>query len=353
MIINEGLAKISIEGVFYNPKMKFCRDLDMILFKSLNSHEYLDALAASGVRGIRAALEADYQPIFNDWNKKAVEVIRKNLELNCINAEVYNKDASSLMRERKFYHIDIDPFGSPSEFIDSACFSALKYLSVTATDTAALCGSATLSGLRKYSAFARKTEYYNEVGIRMLIGKIAREITKYDKALEVIACWAKEHYYRVHLKVFRSTSKSGKLYEKIGYLLHCFNCLNRIWFPMNGEIKEKCKCGSKFTLIGPLWIGELQNKNLIEKAIEIERSGLRREKILKFFERIKNEIDVPFYYDVHEISRKMKIAPPTMEKIMLEFEREGFKISKTRFSPLSFKTDAKIDDVKKLLLKIS
>ena len=160
MIINEGLAKISIEGVFYNPKMKFCRDLDMILFKSLNSHEYLDALAASGVRGIRAALEADYQPIFNDWNKKAVEVIRKNLELNCINAEVYNKDASSLMRERKFYHIDIDPFGSPSEFIDSACFSALKYLSVTATDTAALCGSATLSGLRKYSAFARKTEYY-------------------------------------------------------------------------------------------------------------------------------------------------------------------------------------------------
>ena len=185
-MITEGFAKINIEGVFYNPKMRFCRDLDMLVFRSLNSHEYLDALAASGVRGIRAALEAEYQPIFNDWDRNAVETIKRNLKLNNIDAEVHNRDATILMRERKFYHIDLDPFGSPSEFIDSACFSTLKYLSITATDTAALCGSATLSGLRKYSSFAKKTEYYPEVGVRMLIGKVAREITKYDKSIEVI-----------------------------------------------------------------------------------------------------------------------------------------------------------------------
>ncbi|RLI70341.1 tRNA (guanine(10)-N(2))-dimethyltransferase, partial [Archaeoglobales archaeon] len=224
-VIEEGLAKICIDNVFYNPRMRFCRDLDMLLFKNLEKHEYLDALAASGVRGIRAALEADYQPIFNDWDLKAIEVIKKNLKFNGINAEIYNKDASLLMRERKFKHIDIDPFGSPSEFIDSACYSVLKYLSVTATDTAALCGSATNSGLRKYSAFAKKTEYYPEVGVRILIGKIAREITKYDKAFEVILCWAREHYYRIPLKVVKSTSKAGKLYKDVGYLFHCFNCL--------------------------------------------------------------------------------------------------------------------------------
>lgn len=351
-MITEGLAKINVEGVFYNPRMKFCRDLDMLIFNALGNHEYLDALAASGVRGIRAALEAKYKPSFNDFDAKAVEVIKQNLKLNGINAEVYNKDASLLMREKKFYHIDIDPFGSPSEFVDSACFSALKYLSVTATDTAALCGSATLSGLRKYSAFAKKTEYYNEVGIRMLIGKIARELTKYDKALEVIACWTKEHYYRIHLKIFRSTSKAGKLYRKIGYLFHCFNCLNRIWLPMNGETKEMCDCGSKYTMIGPLWIGELHDRHLIKKAIDVEKRGLQRKKVLTFLERIYNEVNVPFYYDVHVLSQKIKITPPSIDRILSELKNEGYEASKTRFSPLSFKTNAEIKDIRGVLMKL-
>lgn len=365
-IVEEGLAKVYIDDVFYNPRMKFCRDLDMLLFRNLeqkhkqHEHEYLDALAASGIRGIRAALESNYQPIFNDWDAKAVEVIKRNLRLNNVNAEVYNKDASQLMRERKFKHIDIDPFGSPSEFIDSACYSALIYLSITATDTAALCGSATTSGLRKYSAFAKKTEYYPEVGVRILIGKIAREITKYDKAFEVMLCWAKEHYYRIHLKVVKSTSKAGKLYNNIGYLFHCFKCLNRIWLPIDGETKEICECGNKFTMIGPLWIGELHNQELVDKMLDefkpekSEEARLRKpEKIKEFLERIKNEIDAPFYYDVHSISQKLKVAPPPINKILSKLEDEGFKASKTRFSSLSFKTDARIENVKDIVLKIS
>ncbi|RLI78513.1 tRNA (guanine(10)-N(2))-dimethyltransferase [Archaeoglobales archaeon] len=357
-IVEEGLAKVRIDDVFYNLRMKFCRDLDMLLFRNLkqhrHKHEYLDALAASGIRGIRAALEANYQPILNDRDVKAVEVIKQNLKLNNVDADVYNKDASLLMRERRFYHIDLDPFGSPSEFIDSACYSALKYLSITATDTAALCGSATNSGLRKYSAFAKKTEYYPEVGVRILIGKVAREITKYDRAFEVMLCWAKEHYYRIHLKVIKSTSRAGKLYNNVGYLYHCFDCLNRMWLPMNGKTKEICECGSKFTMIGPLWIGELHKQELISKMLDdLSIKSSETEKTIEFLKRIENEIDAPFYYDIHAISQRLKVAPPQINKIISKLEDEGFKASKTRFSSISFKTDARIEDVKNVILKLS
>ncbi len=218
MEVQEGRARVKVDGVFYNPRMKFCRDLDMLIFAAMDSREYFDALSASGIRGIRAVLEAGKTAVFNDISPKAVRVIEENLKANGVSGEIIREDAAAVMRQRAFEHIDIDPFGSPAPFIDSACFSAKRFLSVTATDTAALCGSATNSGLKKYGAFAVKTDVYHEVGLRMLIGFVVREATKYEKALSPLVSWAKEHYYRVHFRVRKSTSGSAKVYEKMGYL---------------------------------------------------------------------------------------------------------------------------------------
>ncbi|NOY11532.1 MAG: tRNA (guanine(10)-N(2))-dimethyltransferase, partial [Archaeoglobi archaeon] len=62
-MIVEGKARILTEGVFYNPRMEFCRTADMEVFRHLRSKSYLDALAASGVRGIRAMLEAGFENV--------------------------------------------------------------------------------------------------------------------------------------------------------------------------------------------------------------------------------------------------------------------------------------------------
>ncbi len=219
MMVVEGKAKIKTNGVFYNPRMRFCRDLDMLVFSCLDCSDTLDALAASGVRGIRAMLEVGCSVTFNDRDPRAVEVIKENLQLNGLEAEVICSEASLLMRSRSFGHIDIDPFGTPAHLIDSACFSAKRFLSVTATDTSALCGSASGAGLKKYASFAIKTDTYHETGLRMLIGFIVREATKYEKVLRPLISWAREHYYRVHFSIRKSTSMSSKIYEKLGFIL--------------------------------------------------------------------------------------------------------------------------------------
>jgi len=345
MLVQEGKARIYVENdVFYNPKMKFCRDADMAIFSCMGSHEYLDALAATGIRGIRACIEAALSATFNDVNPKAVKLIEKNLKLNGLEREVLQRDATSLMRERSFEHIDIDPFGSPAEFIDAACSSVKQYLSVTATDTAALCGSATISGLRKYSSYAEKTEFYPEVGIRMLAGKIAREATKYDKAMEVLASWTKEHYYRIHVTFKRSPKKAGGIYEKLGYLFYCRNCMRREWSPMHGESIERCRCGEKYIMMGPLWLGELKSMNFLEKAIERSEG-----KVKSMFSRIAEEIDVPFYYDLHAFATKMSISPPPINRIIEKLKTQGYAASRTAFSGTGFKTDADSSEIQSIL----
>ena len=41
MEVQEGSARISVDEVFYNPRMRFCRDLDMLVFAAMDSEEYL------------------------------------------------------------------------------------------------------------------------------------------------------------------------------------------------------------------------------------------------------------------------------------------------------------------------
>lgn len=363
MIVKEGKARIKLDkDVFYNPKMTFCRHLDVLAYRVIAKDESrevrsLDALAATGVRGIRACLEAGFRSTFNDKNPRAVELIKENLKLNEIEAEVFNRDAVALMRESRFIHIDLDPFGSPAEFIDTACLSALKYLSVTATDTAALCGSAPLAGLRKYAIYAEKTEFYPELGLRTLIGKIVREATKYDKAVEVLVSWAREHYYRVHVKLRRSVALAGKIYEKVGYLFYCFKCGNREWLPMNGEALEKCRCGNRFVMIGPLWLGELHNKVFVKAMID-DVGGMHvdegtKKKLRKFLQLIYEEIDIPFGYTTHHIAMMLKTSPPQVAKIIEEFRSMGYRASRVHYSGVGFKTDADVETIKNVVLALN
>ena len=70
MIVTEGKVKIKLDkDVFYNPKMTFCRHLDVLVWKCIeDKRDMLDALAGTGIRGIRAKVEAGYEVIFNDRN---------------------------------------------------------------------------------------------------------------------------------------------------------------------------------------------------------------------------------------------------------------------------------------------
>ena len=341
MLVVEGKAKIIVDGAFYNPKMRFCRDLDMLVFLALGKHKILDALSATGVRGIRAMLEADCEVAFNDANPKAVEIIKKNLEINNLSAEVFCSDASILMRTKKFEHVDIDPFGSPANFIESACVHS-KFLSVTATDLEALCCK-TSAGFRKYSAFVLKTDVPHEIGLRVLLGFIARTALRFEKAIYPLISWVREHYYRVHVKIKRSGSEATKTLEKIGYISFCRKCFAKR-IAKFGEIVETCRCGDRPILIGPLWLAELKNRDFVDKVISLADGKLKN-----FLLKIQNEIDYPLAYSIPKICSLISKAAPSTADLVDKLKNIGYMASPVHYCGYCVKTNAEIEKIIKIL----
>jgi len=126
--------------------------------------------------------------------------------------------------------VDIDPFGTPSPFIESAATSLKEggLLCVTATDTSALCGTYKEPCIRKYGAMPLKTEYCHENGLRILAGFISRTFAKYKKYTTPVFSHSTEHYLRIYLEVGKGAKRTDDSLKNLGYIAHCPICLHRM-----------------------------------------------------------------------------------------------------------------------------
>ena len=173
--------------IFYNPAMRSNRDITVLFGKAVakDGWKVLDALGGTGAKGIRLAneLDTEVQVQINDLSQEAFQVIKKNIRANQLkNASASNEEFNALLSNNGFDWIDIDPFGSPVKFIDLAArrLSRGGILSITATDTAPLCGAKPETCKRRYLATPLKTEACHEFGLRILVGNTIRRAAVFD-----------------------------------------------------------------------------------------------------------------------------------------------------------------------------
>lgn len=345
-IITEGKAKVKVPvqekvskklPVFYNPIMEFNRELSVLILKVIGKKQMQIALplAATGVRGIRLLLELNKGQIkqicLNDYDENAVKLIRENLKLNKFHDDkrikISKKDANLfLLGSTGFDYIDIDPFGTPNPFLDSACkrMSREGILSVTATDTSLLCGTYSEACQRDYCSVPLRNELMHEIGVRILIRKVQLEASQYEKALYPIFSLSHEHYMKVFFRCIKSKKDVDEVIKLHKYILYCPKCGN---FTLNKYNGEHC-CGALMQFSGPIWCGNLYDMNLIKK---IGDSSSQR----KLLETIKNEsrFDRVGFYDIHILAKKHKLKIPKMEDIL-----KNIKGSRTHFNPYGIKT---------------
>jgi tRNA (guanine26-N2/guanine27-N2)-dimethyltransferase len=347
-------GRIYDTSVFYNLEGELNRDISVSALQVFqrefkNKITVCDALAASGIRGLRYAKEVSgvKKAVLNDKNPKAVKLIKKNIKENRLSKKclAINDDASILLRKNVFISIDLDPFGSPNVFMDSAARSIYHkgFLAVTATDQSALAGTYPDACLRKYGIKTVKTEFYNELGIRILISFIILTMARYDRAFIPLLSFSDKHYYRVFGKI-EHAGKISYLLKQFKYVSYC-PCGNR-----EAEIKERCCCGRDFNIIGPIYLGKISDKNFCKKVlIDIKKRNFKLQKEeMKLLRLLIDEADTPaFYFDLHLISKILKKQPPRIENLIKELKSKGFKVSRTHFSPVAIKTNA---DIKSLLL---
>ena len=364
-IIEEGKVKIKFPDfdkvssdapVFYNPKMEFNRDNSILALQAYQKEvdreiNICDLFGGSGIRGIRYKKEIDGvgEVSVNDISPLANEFTRINAELNDVEVNIDQKEANIELRTNMglFDVIDIDPFGTPSPFVDSAAYNLKRdsLLCLTATDTSCLSGTYPEPCIRKYNAKPYKSEYYHENGIRILIGFAALTLAKYQKHIEVKMSHSTEHYMRVYLKVIKGSKATDKSLKNIGYISHCRNCLYRTEsHGLATSVPDICpECGEKLITAGPLWLGPIQNKEFIESMIEIadEKELNTKKKVLKLLNSCKMEADAPAtFYDIHMVCRSLKISAPKLDLVFDKLKENGFYAVKTHYSPLGIKTDA-------------
>ena len=340
--ITEGKARIDIPvtekiskamPAFYNPVMKLNRDISVLVLKAWDKSQLNIALplAGTGVRAIRFLKELPKSKIkrvyVNDISTTAVGYIRKNLGKNRIKAKatVSNLDANMFLLENNMMdYIDIDPFGTPNPFLDSAVkrINDNGILAVIATDTAPLCGTYPDACLRKYWAVSKRSPIMHETGLRILIRKVQLIGAQYEKALVPVYSYAREHYFRAFFQCRKSKKECHALLKSHGMLED----------------------------IGPLWKGELWDSMFAEK---VQKKADKKEKELHKFVRIiaeESRIHAVGFYDMPSLCKKNKIPRiPRKDALIGKIRKKGYKASETHFTGEGVRSTIDLKSLRRLL----
>ncbi len=293
-------------GGFLNPAMAPSRTRSVLLLKDALEYDWLtpsrkpirafDAMCSTGVRirrwrkEIPNNLQSRLRITGNDLNEFALSwaiashkqnppQYIDNSELNFdkydsiaqrseINGIYFQKmDAKLALADASYQWIDIDPFGSPVPFIDSALQSLARtgVLEVTATDTAALTGSSLSSQKRRYDSQGIVDDYAHDDAVRVLLGLIAKIAAMHDRVIKPIIALFDGHHVRVSVLVKTSKEGASEFGENIGYRLRTDSVPYRfIKYPSENQRKKAS---------GPLWTGPLMDRDIgsrltIENAIQ-------------------------------------------------------------------------------------
>jgi tRNA (guanine26-N2/guanine27-N2)-dimethyltransferase len=356
--------------VFYNPVMELNRDITILAFQAyqrLVNREIsiCDPLTGSGIRGIRFAAEIQdvKKVVVSDINEGSFKLAKHNVQLNGLQelVAVKHKDANCLLSchgapRKRFNVVDIDPFGSPVPYLDSAVRALCNkgFLAATATDLAPLCGVHAKPCVRKYGGKPLRTEYCHELAVRLLAGCVATVAAKQDIGVRVVFSHSLDHYIRVYAQISYGAKKADASIKSLGYVIHCFNCFHRETAnTLSARFFEKCpECGSKMDWAGPLWIGKIFDPQFCEAlAQENRRTAFRNSaKISKLAALTKDEAEAPTtYFVIDKISNKLSSPVPSVVAMLKILCANGFKAVPTHFNSRGVRTNAPACTVQNLL----
>lgn len=378
---HNGRSVSSDMPVFYNPAMKSNRDITLLLMAAaaqkyeVKKWSVADPMAATGIREIRMLLElgsSKFERVaINDYSPAAAALIRKNLALNRIKSKkvavTANEANKFLLNSKPFSYIDVDPFGYPGTFLDSAVRRVRHkgILAVTATDTSALAGSAIAACQRKYLATPLRNGFMHETGVRILIRLAQLFGAMHEKALLPVFCYYKEHYMRAFFLCRDGAWRVDELLRQHKELLYCFNCCGR---RIKGDYDDyRCSsCKGKMAAAGPLWSGRLFDNDLAAKmASAALKNKFIYEKTEQFLALIAEEAkaeanpnrDTPDwapspksdvgtgvgFYATEDVCEKHRIGQqPKTADVIKRLRQIGYEASPTHCTTTGVKTNAPV-----------
>ncbi|KAE8021832.1 hypothetical protein FH972_007687 [Carpinus fangiana] len=335
----------------------------------------LEALAASGLRSLRYAREIEGigQVVALDNDKVSVEACKRNIKFNgsvaCSKVESHLTDARvyMLMHPKEFDVVDLDPYGAPSVFLDSAVQSVADggMLMCTATDMAVLCGSSGEVCYSKYGSYPLRGKYCHEMALRILLACIESHANRYKRYIVPVLSVKMNFYVRVFVRIYTSASAMKNTPLKLSYVYQCIGCdsfhLQHIgrtvsknnsvrYMPGFGPaVPQDCTdCGKKFNMGGPIWSAPIHDQEWVTSILADVKSMKEKypayDRISAVLTTISEELpDVPLFLSLHNLCATLKCTSPSAVIFRSAVINAGYRISGTHVNPLGLKSDAPMD----------
>jgi len=338
MRVKEGLVEAELPVIFdkgpgkkstayYSKSQVISRDLTIFIIKNYlkNGKNALDLLGGSGIRGFRIEKECNLNVTINERNKEALKYIFKNRDLNNSNAYITNFNAERQFPDGYYDYIDIDPYGSPVPFLDSALKSIKNngIIGVTSTDIANLAGTYPHKTFYLYHSTPESGYLKHEVGTRILISYIANRAAENGFGIIPLLTYFGGYYYRIFFRV-----KKGKKWV-----------MNTLSY-----VQEINKMGY-WRKIGPLWIGNLHE---IINNYKIPENIEKRDHIINILKIAPYE-NLLFFYSTEEIGKRMGGKMPKIDYLIYKLRFNGYPASRTQFSPVGIKTTCTLPKIIEIL----
>ncbi|KAF8010145.1 hypothetical protein BT93_J0945 [Corymbia citriodora subsp. variegata] len=343
--------------------------------RELKPPRVLEALSASGLRALRYAREVEGigQVVALDNDKASVEACRRNIKFNgsvaCSKVESHLTDARVFMltHPKEFDVVDLDPYGSPSVFLDSAVQSVVDggMLMCTATDMAVLCGGNGEVCYSKYGSYPLRGKYCHEMALRILLACIESHANRYKRYIVPVLSVQMDFYIRVFVRIYTSASAMKNTPLKLSYVYQCIGCdsfhLQQIgrtvsknnsvrYLPGFGPVvpQECTDCGKKFNMGGPIWSAPIHDLEWVTSILADLKSMKDRypayDRISAVLTTISEELpDIPLFLSLHNLCATLKCTSPSAVVFRSAVINAGYRISGTHVNPLGLKTDAPMD----------
>lgn len=391
---------------FYNPAMAGTRTRSVLLLGYAIERGILgqrkiyalDGLCATGVRARRwinelpaemaariSATLVDMDPVALSWAMKSHEMHPPSH--GCGELIPMLGDFRGIVLDSGRHWVDIDPFGSPVPFLDSAIQSLARssVLEISATDSAALTGSSKRPLLRRYGARVRTDCLAHDSGLRVLLAVVARSAARHGRCVSPLLSIWDSHHLRVSVQVSKSLERANSVEESIGWRVHSpsseevgasvssglhhgsselvkpMSCLLPLDYPIDQTDPR---------ISGPMWVRQLGSKDAmsamsVEHALEIcgpnegsvsEQLGLSpreieigRRKIANSVRNISEEgsvIDANHLVVVDDLASWLEVGAPPSPRRMVELLRDaGYRAGLSNYGRPSFRTDAPWDHI--------
>ena len=366
----KGPADRAHRSAFHNPAMADCRTRSVLLMDYMLDDEWfnkpkihtIDALCATGSRINRWLTELSpdkakrLQITGADLDEDALAYAREN----CPGVEFRHEDSRQVLLSSGWQWVDIDPFGSPVPFLDSAMQSSARraVMEITATDTAALTGSSASACLRRYGAKIRTDEMAHDSALRLLMATVARTAAQHDRCvIPLLSSWD-SHHIRVSIKVHRSIQAANVLEDQLGW---------RVAMPTNDELQASTKSGlhpqgdegnQPFCLLpfsypirrddkrisGPLWTGPLFDQDVLA-SMTVERAialcGEDAEPAVRHWVGESELATVPSLIITDMLPKFCAVTgPPKIVDLIAGLKDAGYSAAVARWGAPAIRTDA-------------